>query len=99
LVYGVLGIALELDRTSLASTDVDPAAGRAFGAAAGVPGGHAGDLILGLHQVWDQLLHPVSRTAGESECPTTGDAEYAKETSAIYSGLGFVVHSDSIRSV
>ena len=96
LVDRVLGIALQLDRATLAGPDVHAAARGALGAGARVEGGHARDLVLGLHQIGHQLLHPAGGAARERERAATRGAEDGEELPAIYPRLVTGVrHRDS----
>ena len=65
----MLGIAFELDRAPFPGPHMHSAAGRALGAAAGVPGRHAGYLVFGLHQVGNQPLDVIGGAAGEGNGP------------------------------
>ena len=69
LVDRMLRVALELDRAAFAGAHMHAASGRALGTAARVPGCHAGDLILRLDQVGNQLLDPARGAAGEGQRP------------------------------
>src|SRR5580765_3685933 len=95
----MLGIPFQLDRPAFASLYVQPAARRAFGAGAGVVGGNARNLVLGLNQVGNQLLYPLSRTAGNRHRPSARRPEDGEEAAAIHSFFGyFVGHSDSVET-
>ena len=84
LVDGVVGVPLQLDRAPLASAHVHAAALVAFGAGAGVPGRHAGDLVLRLHQIGHQLLNPVGGASAQCErAAGRGGAEHREEPAAI----------------
>jgi hypothetical protein len=100
LVDRVLGIALELDRASLAGAYVHAAPGGALGAGARVPGRYAGHLILGLHQVGHQLLHPVGGAATQRHGAAAGrNSQHGEEAAAIYGRGAKVVRHSGILSV
>src|SRR4051812_7187215 len=97
----MIGIALELHRTTFPGAHVDAAAGGALGAAAGVERGYPGDLVLGLDQVRDQTLDLVCGAAGQCCGTGTGGAEHSQKAAAVEGWeLVFVSHhrDPSLRS-
>ncbi len=91
-------IALELDGPRLARLDVQSAAGGALGAGAGVVGGDAGHLVLGLHQVRNQLLHPVRGATAQRRRSRPGHAEDGQEAPSVHPGVLRLVHCCASRA-
>jgi hypothetical protein len=78
----MLGIAFELDRAAFAGDHVQPASGTALGAGAGIDRGDARHLVLGLHQVRDELLDLVGGAPGEHGGAGTRDTDHREESAS-----------------
>src|SRR5207247_1573548 len=86
VVDGRVGVAFELDDAALADAGAETAARSAFAAGRGVPGGDAGDLIVGRDEVGDQLLRRLGTdaTAGEGGGAAPCHTEDLEEAPAVH---------------
>ena len=95
-IDGVLGVALDLDRASLARSHQHSTTGRAFAADGGVPGRHAGNDIFRRYQIGDELFHRRLRAAGHGRA-CAGDPDDFQKISA-FDVAHLLLSSDKLRN-